>query len=111
PVTAVQARLGRPAAQGADAGPPGPEAQALLQALQVVAATLDGDDSVTVVEALLQGRVGPAAAVGRASAGADLPRDLADRPAPAPAPPAAVPPGRLLKWLAASVAVAYAAAG
>jgi hypothetical protein len=54
-VAALAQMMIRSVAQSANRTPPGPEAQAALHAAQVVSATLDGDDSVRLVEFLLSG--------------------------------------------------------
>ncbi len=72
-----------------------PEVQPLTQATQVVAATLDGDDSVQLVEALLEAnrrRSAPPPArpaeTAAPSTGGDADTNIPARPAPAPQPPA-----------------------
>jgi len=78
------------AALDADRTPPGPEEQSILQATQVAAATLDGDDSVLLVEVLLQANAIPAAPLPAAAAN-DEPLAPVGRPAVAPAAARAVP--------------------
>jgi hypothetical protein len=91
----------------------GPEEQSILHAAQVVNAALDGDDSVHLVEALLQGNATPAPHNVQHS-----PEDRASlipspRPVPAPRPPheAPAPLTQLMKWLTAPVVVVLGAAG
>jgi parallel beta-helix repeat protein len=102
-----------------DRPPLGPEAQAFLQATQVIAANLDGDDSVRVVEILLQRNAEPDASGIRLDAGSDAPAPV-DRAFPPPATPAGpdaapadapAPRARLVQWLAVPAGATLAALG
>ncbi|HYT87524.1 MAG TPA: hypothetical protein VEL76_02290, partial [Gemmataceae bacterium] len=99
----------------------GAETEALLPITRVVAATLDGDDSVQLVEALLRGSETPVVAQAQRIA-AGNPAPAVPVALPGPAPVASNPicvasadePGLLgqtLKWLAFPVGVAVLAAG
>ncbi len=123
-MSAVQARLViRPAVLGAGRALPDPEEQSLQQAIQIVAATLDGDDSVHLVEVLL-GRNAVPATTRLIPAGRTRPPVLdAPQAAVVVAPAAAAvgpeamladtptPLGQLVKWVALPAGVALAAAG
>jgi hypothetical protein len=83
-----------------------------MQATQVVAATLDGDDNVRIVEVLLERN---AARKAQASRTAVVQR-VVERPAPAAAPKAVLaddpaPLTSLVKWLAIPAVLALAATG
>ncbi|MCC6418591.1 MAG: right-handed parallel beta-helix repeat-containing protein, partial [Gemmataceae bacterium] len=105
-----------------------PEVQPLTQATQVVAATLDGDDSVQLVEALLEAnrrRSAPPPArpaeTAAPSTGGDADTNIPARPAPAPQPPAPgaaggadapaahAPAAGLARWLPVPAVAALAA--
>jgi hypothetical protein len=108
---------------GSNRAPPGPEAQALMQATQIVAATLDADDSVALVEILLQGNAGLVVASERTadSEGALNPPDQVVQasgatvglPGVAPQTGPAAPPSLLqwARWLAGPVAVVLGTIG
>jgi hypothetical protein len=102
-VLAVEAR--KESRRGPPGAPPGPDEQSLLQATQVVAATLDGDDSFRLVAFLLGGNPTPGV---QASAGGDVLTVASAGPeaGQADAPP---PLTRLVRWLAAPAAGTLAA--
>src|SRR5262249_50200900 len=88
-LSVAMALQGRTAGRGASLGTDGlgldnPEGQPMLNAAQVVAATLDGDDSVHLVEALLRSNARPGAVGVQA-----LPAVPALQPVNVPAAPAA----------------------
>src|SRR5262249_51857487 len=97
-VVAVEAR--KESRRGPPGGPPGPDEQSLLQATQVVAATLDGDDSFRLVTFLLGGNPTPGVP---APAGGDV---LTVAPAGPEAGEADAPEPRtrLARWLAVPAA-------
>src|SRR5581483_414507 len=95
-----------------DAGPPSPEEQAVSQSLQVVGSTLEGDDHLQLVEALL-----PQSSAMRTVI---VPSSEHDRgrenpvPLKTPSQPeakASVPWGTRLKWLAVPVGLVLVSAG
>ncbi len=103
--------------QDADRAPPGPEAQSLVQATQVVATTNDGDDNVRVVELLLARNNVPTTPRESSPPVGNAPPIPGDLPVAVPvaeeaAPDDTSPPlTSLVKWLAIPAAVALAATG
>src|SRR5262249_44079946 len=114
PPAVTAALLRRPGALG-EQDVPGPEAQALLQATQVLDARFDGDDSVRLAEVLLGESTPSAPPLAQAPPCPEAPRlpnspptevlpEGGIRPSEEPAP---LPP--LVRWLAVPVALAVAA--
>jgi hypothetical protein len=92
---------------------PGPDAQLAAQASQIVAATLDGDDSVGLVELMLRENAVPVAMAALSIVrGDDAPTPAGETTAVlASAVDTPAPLTRLVKWLAIPAAASLAATG